>query len=196
MLGAIGNARATLGSAIGFVNRQIIQLLKRMGVLKLGRHMFSEDMGSSAEHNTRVDLKSKRKVPFRFHVEACADLAKFLDPSSDRFLTWEFGEGSYVDLPQIAENAPIDSGYIKLVPYKSLIYEFYFKGRGNRRYRYYGSKDLLQLDQIKAWTTLKGEVTEVKSGKRVLESTTFFAEGSALDRIKVIVPFLLSMKVR
>jgi len=196
MQGILGGVRAVTGSAVGFFYRQIIQLLKRVGVLKLGRYTFSEDMSSPEEYNVRVDLKSKKRVPFKFHVEACADLVKFLDPSSDGFLTWEFGEGSYVDLPGIAEGVPTEGGRIKLVFYRTLIYDFRFRGKGKKLYRYYGSKNLLQPNQIIAWTTLKGEVTEAKSGKKVLDSTTFFAEGSSAERIKVIIPFLLGMRIR
>ena len=193
MLGVVETAKTTVFSLVGFFNRQMVQLLKRIGVLKLGKFGFSEDMESGEEYNTRVDLKSKKKVPFKFHVEACADLAKFLDPSSDDFLTWKFGEGSYVDLPGLADGVPTDSGYIKLVPYKSLIYEFFFTGNDGKKYRYYGSKNLLQLNQLKAWTTLKGEVTEVGTGKKVLDSVAFFGKDSF---VATLIPFLLSMRIR
>lgn len=185
--------RTLAGATIGFCNGQLIQLLKRLGILKLGVHGFSEDMESGEEYNTRFDKSAQKNVPFKFHVEARADLTKFLNPASEGFLTWEFTENSYVDLPYVAEHQPIEKGYIKLVPYKSLIYEFYFTGKGGKRYRYYGSKNLFQLNQLRAWTHLKGEVTQVESGKKVLDSLAFFGRGSF---IAALIPFLLSMRIR
>lgn len=187
------SVRAFISVIVGFANSQLIQLLKRIGVLKEGVYSFREDMESDEKHNVKFDESGQKNVPFKFHVETRADLAKFLNPASEGFLTWYFAEGSYVDLPGIADHQQIERGYIKLVPYKSLIYEFYFVGKDGKRYKYYGSKNLRQLNQLKAWTHLKGEVIEVDSGKKVLDSLTFFGRGSL---ISALIPFLLSMRVR
>jgi len=181
------------GTIVGFYNRQIIQLLKRLGVIKLGTHGFCENMESTEEYNIWLGGDGQKKVSFRFHIEAQADLTKFLDPSSDGFLRWDFMDGSYVDLPKVADNLKIERGYIKLVLYRALIYEFYFAGKDRKRYRYYGAKNLWQLNQLKAWTELKGEVKEVESGKKVLDSMTFFGKVSF---IQTLIPFLLSMRIR
>lgn len=187
------SVRTLVGVIVGFCNSQLIQLLKRLGILQAGVYSFCEDMESSEEYNVKFDKSGQKNVPFKFHVETKADLVKFLNPVSEGFLTWEFSEGSYVDLLGVAEHQPIEKGYIKLVPYKSLIYEFYFTGNDGKRYRYYGSKNLRQLNQLKAWTHLKGEVTEVESGKKVLDSLTFFGKDSF---ISALIPFLLSMRIR
>lgn len=175
----ISKLATTYASVLNAVN---FGLLKKLGILKEGNFVFVESLSSDESFNHLTE--SGQGIYFGFHVEAVANLIGFLDPTNeDYFLTWEMGENSYVTLPGLAENAPIARGTIKLRPMQSVEYHFTFLGNDEKNYFYRGIKNVLDLHQVRAWTTLNGSVHKRETGEKLLESTIFTNGEPALESL-------------
>ncbi len=187
--GPLTKAASTYVSVVNAVN---FGLLKKLGILKEGTFRFVETLSSPEEYNRRID--TDKPASFGFHAEAVANLAGFLDPTNeDDFLTWSMGENSYVTLPGIAESAPIVRGTIRLHQLQDVEYFFTFLGNDEKNYYFRGIKNLRDLHQVRAWTTLAGSVYKRETGEKILETTVFTGGMSSFDSL---LPTWKSVSIR
>jgi len=167
--------------------------LKLVGLVTKGEITLQETMESDEKCNKRVD--TNEPVSLSLFVDGAGPLKRFLDPSDDDgFFTYFFLPSSHVTIPGLADKAPVRNGWLQVQWYRNLPYYYEFIGSDGKEYYYQGSKDLRDLNQFKAWTTLYGAVYEQGTGKKILESTTSF--GGRKNFFSNLFKYLRSMKIR
>ena len=185
---------STFGAISRAFSGTLVFLLKKIRLIKNGDFLIVETMESDAPYNYRLDCSPKQPICVSLFVKGAVPLKRFLDPSDKKaFLAWFFEEGTHVTIPGIATQTPCRNGSLQVKLYKSLPYYYEFTGDDGKEYFYKGAKNLRDLNQFRAWSTLYGGVFDKETGKQVLESTTFFGQ---TQYIRKFVKFVFSLKLR
>ncbi len=186
----MGNISAAAGRVL---TRSVLGASKTLGFPENPGLALKETMASRFR-NLRMDQNPPIPVSVSLSVRGMAPLSRFTNPEDKQgFLAWFFQEGSHVTIPGLADRAPVRNGYLQILWYRNLVYYYEFTGSDGTQYIYRGSKNLRDINQFRAWTTLYGGVYEAETGKKIIDSTTVFGETGFLPKG---IRFLLSFKLR
>jgi len=151
---------------------EVVMIGFKMDELMVGTHTFSDGSHKSKEY------------PLNFSLTwGSPDLLKFLNPSSEDFLSSRVK--GFITVGGLANKADCN-GTLKLMYFtkRKIHYELDFKGNNDRAYKYVGEKvNLWPWNLHKTHVTCYGTIKDIETGKIISNSLVHFPYRETLDFI-------------
>ncbi|MBZ0271318.1 hypothetical protein K8I61_04730 [bacterium] len=177
-----------LGAVVSVSNATYLAALKRLHILNKGELRFREVIGPPTGHSPE-----NGQATVVLHLDLCGDLKGFFDPTNEAlFLRSTVSPTSRVTVSGIGRQMPATGGHVRIFPWRNVEYVVDFRDDSGVPYRVRGVKSLWQLDVLRAWSLVTGEVTKRPEGERI---ASFVARSGETESAAALIPFLKSLRL-